>query len=71
MSVLSNMQILYLNFREIVEKLSESKMKLYEDIQLILHIISVAAMTSSCESILESYDSHYEFASEWANHLKV
>ena len=61
-SGLSSEQILDLDSREIVVKLLDSKMKLYENIQIILHIISVAATKSSCESILESYVSQYEYA---------
>ena len=61
-SGLSSEQILDLDSREIVVKLLDSKMKLFENIQIILHIISVAAKKSSCESILESYVSQYEYA---------
>ena len=57
MSALSNEQILDLDSREIVVKLSDSKMKAYEDIQIILHIKSSAATISLCESILVLYAS--------------
>ena len=61
-SALSNEQILDLDSREIVVKLSDSKMKAYEDIQIILHIKSLAATKSSCKSIFVSHASQYEYA---------
>ena len=53
--------------REVFRKLFSTKDKLYEDVQVILHISAVAATKSSCESVLESYVSQYEYTS---NHRK-
>ena len=41
-----------------------SEEKLYDKIQVILHIISYSALKSSCESVLESVISEYEYAWE-------
>ena len=49
--------------REVFRKMFSTKDKLYEDIQVILHISAVAATKSSCESVLESYVSQYEYTS--------
>ena len=55
LQALSKKQISDFDSREIELKLFDWKLKLYEDIQIILHIISVAATKSSCESRIESY----------------
>ena len=49
--------------REILQDLFSEKKKLFEDCQVILHIASTAATKSSCESIIESYVSEYEYTS--------
>ena len=55
LQAMSKKQISDFDSREIELKLFDWKLKLYEDIQIILHIISVAAMKSSFESVRESY----------------
>ena len=49
--------------REVFRKMFSTKDKLYEDVQVVLHISAVAATKSSCESVLESYVSQYEYTS--------
>ena len=61
-SALSNEQILDLDSREIVVKLLDWKMKVYEDVQIVLHIKSLAVEKSNCESILVSYASQFLYA---------
>ena len=47
--------------REILSKLLSHKGQLFQDIQCILHIMGYCATKSSCESVLESYVSQYEY----------
>ena len=47
--------------REVLKDLFNVEKKLFEDCQVILHIASTAAMKSSCEAIIESYVSQYEY----------
>ena len=55
---------------KIASRLFSSKEKLYDDIQLVLHIAAYAATKSSCESVVESYISQYENASESRKNFK-
>ena len=50
--------------KNILIQLLDPKLKLYEDIQLVLHIASYAATKSSVESVMESIVSSYEYASD-------
>ena len=52
-----------LDSREVFKKFFSTKDKLYEGIQVVLHVSAVAATKSSCESVLESYVSQYEYTS--------
>ena len=47
--------------REVLKDLFNVEKKLFEDCQVILHIASTAATKSSCEAIIESYVSQYEY----------
>ena len=47
--------------REVLKDLFNVEKKLFEDFQVILHIASTAATKSSCEAIIESYVSQYEY----------
>lgn len=47
--------------RQILSKLLSQKNKLYEDIQCVLHVMTYCATKSSCEAVLESYVSQYEY----------
>ena len=47
--------------KQIISRLFSSKEKLYEDIQIVNHIISVAATKSTTESVIESFVSQYEY----------
>ena len=50
--------------KQILIQLFDEKLKLYQDIQLVLHIASYAATKSSVESVIESIVSSYEYASD-------
>ena len=50
--------------KEIIIKLFDEKLKLYQECQLMLHIVSYASSKASCESIVESLVSAYEYASD-------
>ena len=50
--------------KQILIQLFDEKLKLYQDIQLVLHIVSYAATKSSVESVIESIVSSYEYASD-------
>ena len=52
-----------LDSREVFKKFFSTNDKLYEGIQVVLHVSAVAATKSSCESVLESYVSQYEYTS--------
>ena len=54
----------------IASKLYSEKEKLFDDIQVVLHIAAYAATKSSCESIVESYISQYEDASDARKNFK-
>ena len=49
--------------KQIIARLFSSKEKIYEDIQIINHVISVAASKSTTESVIESFVSQYEYGS--------
>ena len=50
--------------KQILIQLFDKKLKLFENIQLVLHIASCAATKSSVESVMESIVSSYEYASD-------
>ena len=49
--------------RKVILRLFNSSEKLYENLQIVNHIIAVAVTKSSTESVLESYVSMYEYTS--------
>ena len=49
--------------KRVIARLFCSREKLYEDIQIILYVISVAATKSTTESVIEAYVSQYEYGS--------
>ena len=48
--------------RELFLDLFKTTEKKYEQIQVILHIVSCAATKVSCESVLETFVSEFEYA---------
>ena len=52
----------------IVTKLFNTKESHFEDIQVILHIFGYSALKNTCESVLETFVSEYEYANDrWKN----
>ena len=49
---------------EILTKLFSTKEEHFDGIQIILHIMGYSSLKSSCESILETFVSEYEYASD-------
>ena len=47
--------------RKVIMRLLNSSEKLYEGIQVVNHIITVAATKSTTESVIESYVSMFEY----------
>ena len=62
-SASSNGEECVIESKRIIARLFSSREKLYEDIQIILYIISVAATKSTTESVIEAYVSQYEYGS--------
>ena len=50
--------------KQILVRFFDEKLKLYQDIQLVLHIASYAATKSRIESVIESIVSSYEYSSD-------
>ena len=55
--------VIEVDTKQVIMKLFSSTEKLYKDIQVINHTISVAATKSTTESVIESYVSEYEYSS--------
>ena len=62
LSVSSSGEEHVIDSKQVIMKLFSS-VKLYEDIQIVNHTISVAATKSTTESVLESFVSEYEYTS--------
>lgn len=60
-SVTKGIPVSDLKSGEVIKMFLKSDKKLYEEIEMIVHIICVAAVTMSVESIIESQVSSYEY----------